>query len=399
MLLAALVLAPVQWTPLFDGKTLDGWKQLNGTASYKVEKGEIVGRTVAGSPNSFLCTDKFYGDFELELEVKTDPSLNSGIQIRSMSVPGYQNGRVHGYQIEVDPSDRAWSGGLYDEARRGWLQDLSKNPKGQKAFKNGQWNKYRIVAKGDHFESWVNGVKTADHHDGMTRYGFIALQVHQAEKAGLEVRWRNVKIKDLGIPTLAPPKDGKWWLKTEADKVNWVAERDGRPCPWEWIEGGLETTARTGDLNSKDTMRSALLHIEFRTDDNGKEGQENGNSGVYIQRRYELQVLNSAPRGPADNECGGFYSIKAPDFAMAFKPYEWQAYDIEFHEAKWADGKKTENAWVTVYHNGTRIHDHLVLPNETASGSKETPEALPLRLQNHGNKVRYRNIWIAPLPN
>lgn len=397
MLAAALVLTAAQWSPLFDGKTLNGWKQLNGKATYSVEKGQIVGRTVVGSPNSFLCTEKFYGDFELELEVMTDPKLNSGIQIRSMSVPGYQEGRVHGYQIEVDPSSRGWSGGLYDESRRGWLQDLSKNEKGQKAFRAGKWNKYRIVAKGDHFEAWVNGIKTTDHHDNMTAWGMIGLQVHQADAAGMEVRWKNLRIKDLGMPYAEPPKGGKWLLKTEADRANWVAERGGAPCPWQWIEGGLETTGGTGDLNTKETMGSSRLHIEFVVDDNGKQGQENGNSGVYIQRRYELQVLNSAPRQPAHDECGGFYGTKAPDFAMAFKPYQWQTYDIEFHEAKWDGDKKIEDAWVTVYHNGTLIHNKLKFPRETASGNRESPEQRPLRLQNHGNQVRYRNIWIAPL--
>ena len=106
------------WRKLFNGKDLKGWTQKNGKALYAVENGEIVGRTVANTPNSFLCTNEDFGDFILELELKVDDAMNSGIQFRSLSKPEYQDGRVHGYQMEVDPTDRAWSGGIYDEARR-----------------------------------------------------------------------------------------------------------------------------------------------------------------------------------------------------------------------------------------------------------------------------------------
>ena len=116
------------WQNLFNGKDLTGWKQLNGKAKYEVLNGEIVGTTVSNEPNSFLSTEKDYGDFLLELELFVDTSMNSGIQIRSLSLPEYRNGRVHGYQIEIDPSKRAWSGGIYDEARRGWLYPLELNP-------------------------------------------------------------------------------------------------------------------------------------------------------------------------------------------------------------------------------------------------------------------------------
>lgn len=190
----------VTWTSLFDGKTLDGWVQRNGQAKYTVESGAIVGTTVVGTPNSFLCTDRDYGDFILELEFWVDPKLNSGIQIRSESRPDYKNGRVHGYQVEIDPSDRAWSGGIYDEARRGWLYSLKDKPEAQRAFKNGEWNHYRIEAKGERIRTWVNGVPAADLYDAMTSCGFIALQVHSAKTAGLRVKWRNVRIKDLDGP-------------------------------------------------------------------------------------------------------------------------------------------------------------------------------------------------------
>jgi len=195
------------WQPLFDGKTLDGWEQKGGAAKYRVENGEVVGTSVPNTGNSFLCTTKNYGDFILELEFKVDPKLNSGVQIRSQcfdepmvvadrKIPA---GRVHGYQVEIDPSDRAWSGGIYDEGRRGWLNDLKNNEAARKAFKPGEWNSFRVECRGDSIKTWLNGVPAADLKDSLTPEGFISLQVHGvgAEKEPREVRWRNIRIEEL----------------------------------------------------------------------------------------------------------------------------------------------------------------------------------------------------------
>ena len=198
------------FTPLFDGKSLDGWKQHGGKANYKVEDEQIVGTSVPNTSNSFLCTTKDYGDFILEVEFKVDPALNSGVQIRSQVFDEPQeaeiNGkkfkfgadRVHGYQVEIDPSDRAWSGGIYDEGRRGWLNDLKNNEAARKAFKQGEWNKFRIECNGDSIKTWLNDVPAADLKDSVTPKGLIALQVHGvgARTEPLEIRWRNVKIKE-----------------------------------------------------------------------------------------------------------------------------------------------------------------------------------------------------------
>ena len=166
------------WTDLFNGNNLEGWKQLNGNAEYVVENNEIVGISVPKEPNSFLCTEKNYGDFILELEVNVEPPLNSGIQFRSLSIDNYMKGRVHGYQCEIDPSKRAWSGGIYDEARRDWLYNLARNEKGSAAFKPGDWNTYRIEAIGNQIRTWINGVMCSNLVDDMTAEGFIGLQVH-----------------------------------------------------------------------------------------------------------------------------------------------------------------------------------------------------------------------------
>src|SRR5699024_1394578 len=178
LLIPQHLLGQDSWQPLFNGENLDGWHQLNGDAKYTVEEGVIVGTTVLNTPNSFLVTDKEYGDFILELEFKVNDHMNSGIQIRSLSSPDYMNGRVHGYQVEIDPCERAWSGGVYDEARRGWRYPLIINRDAKYAFKHKQWNHYRIEAIGNTIRTCVNGVATASLVDDMTTKGFIALQVH-----------------------------------------------------------------------------------------------------------------------------------------------------------------------------------------------------------------------------
>jgi len=184
---------------LFDGKTLNGWQQKNGTATYRVEDGTIVGKTNEGSPNSFLCTEKDFSDFDLTFEVKVDDELNSGVQFRSKSIKERDNGRVHGPQVEIAVNGTA--GRVYGEALgTDWLCELG-DAAAQAAFKRGEWNKYRVKAVGKKIETWVNGVPTAnfvDERSGMLS-GFIGLQVHGIAKGTgpYEVRWRNIMIKDL----------------------------------------------------------------------------------------------------------------------------------------------------------------------------------------------------------
>lgn len=191
-------MAEEHWQNIFDGKTLDGWTRRGGDAKYRVEDGQVVGTTVAGSSNTFLCTDATYGDFILELEFKVHPEMNSGVQIRSNSYAEYRNYRVHGYQVEIDPSARAWTGGIYDEGRRGWLYDLDGKPEARKAFRQNAWNHFRIEAREESIKTWVNGVPAADLEDFMTARGFIALQVHGTQdKTPYEVRWRNIRLIDL----------------------------------------------------------------------------------------------------------------------------------------------------------------------------------------------------------
>ncbi len=188
------------WVSMFDGKTLDGWVQRNGTATYRVEDGCIVGKTTEGSPNSFLCSEKEYGDFEMTFEVKVDDALNSGVQIRSVSKPEIKNSRVHGPQVEIATNGTA--GYIYGEALdTGWLSEDRSNAAANAAFKKGEWNKYRVRAVGKSIKTWVNDVPVADLTDEKSNMpsGFIGLQVHGIKKGTgpYEVRWRNLAIKDL----------------------------------------------------------------------------------------------------------------------------------------------------------------------------------------------------------
>lgn len=201
--------AEENFVSLFNGKDLSGWEQHSGKAEYRVEDGAIVGKTVANTGNSFLCTKEAYGDFVLEFEFKVAPGMNSGVQFRSeffdketeLTVDGKVKkipaDRVHGYQYEIDPSERSYTGGVYDEARRGWLFDLKENEAARKAFKQGDWNAARIECKGPRIQTFINGVKAADFSDSMTLKGIIGLQVHGIGKKapGEEVSWRKIRIR------------------------------------------------------------------------------------------------------------------------------------------------------------------------------------------------------------
>lgn len=204
-----------QTVELFNGKDLTGWTKRGGAATYTVENGEIVGRSAPDTTNTFLTSDKEFGDFALELDFKIDDTdFNSGVQLRSHYRPEGKEQRVYGYQVEIDPKPRAWTGGIYFEGgsmdekgnwirKGGWLDDLEDNEPARKAFQLGKWNHFRIVAKGPHIQTWLNGVPAADYTDtdakAFTPTGFIALQVHAVGGSHdkKEVRWKNIKLTEL----------------------------------------------------------------------------------------------------------------------------------------------------------------------------------------------------------
>lgn len=307
-----LVLA--SFVALFDGKTLNGWKQCNGTAKYAVAAGEIVGTTNEGSPNSFLCSEREYGDFVLEFATKTDPALNSGVQIRSHQYKSnatvrtfngkeilerkHEAGRVHGYQVEVATEKSGASGGIYDEARRGWVYNTSSDPACKVAFKDNQWNKYRVEANGDRIRTWVNGVPCADLVDSMDLTGFIALQVHayKGDKPA-EVRWRNIRIEDNGRHEWKPLFNG-------ASLDGWKQSGGGS---FKVEQGAIHATSlnndpRTGMLVSDASFRDITARVKFKI--------ENGNSGFFVRTdpktlagyEAEIDAGKSTGAGVIENE-------------------------------------------------------------------------------------------------
>lgn len=201
--------ADEEWTSLFDGKSLDGWEQKGGKATYAVEDGAIVGTSAPKTENTFLCSTQTYGDFILEFEFMAHEVMNSGVQIRSESKEKYRNFRVHGYQVELEEEERErrWSGGIYDEARRGWLYPRKDDEahgalftaQGNRLWKAGDWNTIRIKAEGDRIQTWINGELRTDLVDDMTSEGFIGLQVHGVgdKEEPMSVRWRNIRIQEL----------------------------------------------------------------------------------------------------------------------------------------------------------------------------------------------------------
>jgi hypothetical protein len=285
------------WMNLFDGKTLKGWKRLAGTANYSVENGMIVGSTVVGSGNTFLATEKEYGDFILELDIKiASPKGNSGVQTRSHFDPkGHEGkGMVYGRQVEVDPSDRKWSGGVYDEGRRQWLYPLTLHPEAQGAFKKSDFNHYRIECTGNEIRTWINRQAVAYVVDTIDRKGFIALQVHaisDAAEANSKIYFKNIRIKTGNVKATPFPagvyvvnlvpnnltayeKSSGWKLLFDGKSSNgWISAK-GTAFPekgWNIKDGIISVlpskgaeAANGGDIVTRELFTSFDLSFEFR---------------------------------------------------------------------------------------------------------------------------------------
>ncbi|WP_256005882.1 3-keto-disaccharide hydrolase [Pedobacter deserti] len=427
-----------KWQKLFNGKDLNGWKQLNGKAKYQVVKGEIVGTTVSNEPNSFLATEKEYGDFILELELLADNSMNSGIQVRSLSKADYQNGRVHGYQVEIDPSDRKWSGGIYDEGRRGWLYPMDINPAGQAAFKKGQWNKYRIECIGSSIRTWVNGIPAASLVDNVTLSGFIALQVHSIGKnevPGKQIKWRNIRIQtgkltpakaddtyvvnmipnDLsaleqaqGYSLLWDGKTSKGWVgayKGTFPEKGWLI-RDGE-LSVEKSDGGESTNG--GDIVTEKLYGAFELKFDFRLTQGANSGVKyfvtlsEGNKGSAIGMEYQIlddERHPDAKLGKNGNRTlGSLYDLIASKKIPASqkKIGEWNKGLIRVYPDNrieyWLNGFK-----ITEFTRGTPEFLELVAGSKY-KGWKDFGMAPKGRilLQDHGDRVSFRSIKIKEL--
>jgi hypothetical protein len=430
VLLAALRLpaAPAAdaWAALFDGRSTAGWIQRGGKAAYTVEDGALVGRTVLGERNSFLCPPKEYADFVLEFEVWVDPKLNSGVQVRSESRPDYRSGVVHGYQIEIDPSERAWSGGIYDEQRRGWLSSPTGDPAARKAFKVGEWNRYRVEANGDRLRTWVNDVPVADLTDGMTRSGFIGFQVHQAEEAGLVVKWRNIRIQELpraatGLTpnTLGDAERAEGWRLLWDGHTTWGwRSAKGKEFPkegWE-IKDGVLSVVETGGAESRaggdivtDARYAAFdLELEFRLTPGANSGVKyyvdtELNKGEGSAIGLEYQLLDDARHPDAkmgrdgNRTLASLYDLIPAAAGKKTRPIgEWNEARIVSdgrHVEHWLNGAK-----VLEFERGSDAFRELVaISKYKVWPSFGETEAGPILLQDHGNRVSFRNVKIREL--
>jgi len=423
---------------LFNGQDLSGWTQKGGKANYKVKDGVIIGETVSGTPNSFLTTNNVYGDFILELDYKVDSSMNSGIQIRSNSIASYQNGRVHGYQIEIDPSDRAWSAGIYDEGRRGWLVDLQNNPEAQKAFKQNEWNHYRIEAIGDTIKTWINGIPAAYLIDDKTASGFIALQVHsigEKDEPGKTIMWKDIRIQTDSLEQYSQKMDiapvtTNNKLTTSEKEQGWQLLWDGKTTQgwrgarleefpkqgWEindglltvMASGGAESAAG-GDIVTEELYGDFELKVDFKITEGANSGIKyyvdtdiNKGPGSSIGLEYQILDDDKHPDAKLGNHEGSrtvasLYDLIKADPDKPIHPVgEWNTARIvskDNHVEHWLNGTK-----VLEYERGSEDFRKLVSESKYAKWDHfgELQEGRIL-LQDHGNRVSFKNIKIKTL--
>lgn len=427
-----------KWEMLFNGKNLKGWKVLNGTAEYTVKDGVIIGTSKLKTPNTFLCTEKIFGDFILELDFKVDNRLNSGIQFRSNSFKEYNNGRVHGYQSEIDPAPRAWSAGIYDEGRRGWLYSLDLNPNAKKAFKANDWNKVRIEAIGSVIRTWLNGIACANLLDNTTATGFIALQVHQIgtpDQVGATVEWKNIRICTTDLEKNRKPS-------TDAPEINridnsvsateaaqgWKLLWDGKTTEgwrgaklttfptggWKVEKGLLKVLSSNGgestnggDIVTVKKYKNFELSVDFKITEGANSGikyfvDTELNKGEGSSIGCEFQILDDQKHPDAklgvkgNRTLGSLYDLIAAPESKFFRK-------TDFNNARIVvKGNKVQhflNDKLTVeYERNTQMWQALVnyskysvWPNfgNVAEGN--------ILLQDHGNEVWFKNIKIKEL--
>lgn len=441
MIGAACTTGQPKWEPLFNGKDLEGWKLLDGNVKFYVDNSEIVGVSEMGQPNTFLATTEDYGDFILELEYKADDGMNSGIQFRS-EVRNENNGktRVFGYQYEIDTAPRAWSGGVYDEARRGWLYPLTYNRASADAYKPNEWNMVRIEAIGTSIRTWLNGKECSSLIDDATLEGFIALQIHgigSPEFEGKTVRWRNIRICTDDPAKYASPVNPEeveinciantisereaaegWRLLWDGKTTNgWRGARlDGFPENGWIIDNGILVVEKSdggestngGDIVTVDTYKDFMLKADFKITAGANSGikyfvKPDMNKGEGSAIGCEFQILDDQRHPDAklgvngNRTLGSLYDLIPADKSDSyFRSGDFNTAWIVVkgnHVEHWLNGSK-----VVEYERNNQMWDALV----DYSKYRDWPDfgnhaEGHILLQDHGDKVSFRNIKIREL--
>ena len=407
-----------QWEYLFNGYDLTGWTRVQGEAEFVVQDGMIVGTARYDTPNTFLRTDREFSDFILEFEFKVTGNLNSGVQFRSNIRE--RDGRVHGYQFEIDPTPRAWSGGIFDEQRRGWLYMLTFNPKGAAAYRDYEWNTARIEAIGHEMRGWINGVPTFDLWDDMTCTGFIALQVHSVYRhyrrfggEGSTVSFRDIRIMTEDLERWATPYSGEiihinavhntlspiekangWELLWDGETTNGWNNAQG----WTIENNMLVIEATEGEhLITDRKFENFWLSVDFRITSGASSGifyltDANGDGP-----EYQIIDDRNNPLATERRTLGSLFDlIHAPDD----KPIRWNDFNTAWikvrgnHVEHWLNGVKLLSyerntpAWNEMVNNSYRHRD---VPNY---GNLTQGHIL---LQHSGRPVSFRNIKIKEL--
>jgi hypothetical protein len=439
------------WTVLFNGKGLSGWRVVSGTARYHVENGVIIGTSALSTPNTFLATTKEFTDFILEYEMWIDAGLNSGVQIRSRSIASVEQGRVHGLQIECEDTKRSWSGGIYDEARKGWRYPLEYYPAGKAAYRVGEWNAFRVLAVGDRILVWVNGLPTANLTEDAVESGFIALQVHaigkDASLDGKQVRWRNIRMKpatqaDLestvgfSAPevsyrpnqlTAAEAAEGWKLLWDGQTTAGWRGARLDRFPEKGWTisdgvlavqpSGGGEST-NGGDIVTERKYRNFILEVDYAITKGANSGikyfvDTELNKGPGSSIGCEFQILDDdvhpdAKLGVNGNRTlGSLYDLIRAN-GLDFNPHLPREKYVNgvglWNRARIVvNGRSVEHFLngikVVAYERDTQQWRALVAYSKYKDwarfGELETGNIL---LQDHGDEVRFRSIKIKELP-
>jgi hypothetical protein len=430
------------YTNLFNGKNLNGWKILAGNAEYKVENGGITGTAVLNSGNTFLVTEKEYGDYVLELDAKTEDTLtNSGIQLRShYNAAGHEGkGLVFGRQCEIDPSERRWTGGIYDEGRRDWLYPMELNAKAQNAWKNGRFNHIKIECIGNSTKTWINGIAAAYVVDTVDARGFIGLQVHaisQAGQAGKKIFFKNIQIKtanltpqpfgkDVYVVNLQPnvlsayEKQEGWKLLFDGKTSTGWRSASSMAFPlkgWKVTDGMLSViganggeAANGGDIITNDQYKAFDMSFEFRMTKGANSGVKYfvtlSEKTIGSAIGLEYQVLDDAVHPDAKLGRDGDRTLASLYDLIPAKKQARFVHPI----GSWNTGRVVvlPNNHVIHYLNGVKVLEY-------DRGSKEFRDLVAISkfkiwkdfgeaseghilLQDHGFDVNYRSVKIKEL--